>query len=67
MYHLLVLKKDLMSTVQDPLLNLTALKDINDEDTIPTIQSTKVTNTANQNMIRRYFTCLYGVLFGTHG
>jgi len=50
----LVLKKDLMSTVQDPLLNLTALKDINDEDTIPTIQSTKVTNTANQNMIRRF-------------
>nr|CAG4642444.1 EOG090X04EN [Evadne anonyx] len=48
----LVLKE--ISTVKDPLLDLTALKDINDDDSIPTIQSTKVTNTANQNMIRRF-------------
>lgn len=54
-----VLKKDLMSTVKDPLLDLTALKDINEDDSVPTIQSTKVTNIANQNMIRRYITFLY--------
>ena len=48
------LKRDLITTIRDPLLDLTALKDINEEDSIPTVQSTKVTNIANQNMIRRY-------------
>ena len=47
------LRKDMETTIKDPLLNLTSLKDINEEDSIPVPSNSKVTNVANQNMIRR--------------
>nr|CAG4641614.1 EOG090X04EN [Eurycercus lamellatus] len=49
----LELKKDLTTNIKDPLLDLTALNDINDEE--PVVHSNaKISNIANQNMIRRF-------------
>lgn len=49
----LVLKQDLTTAIKDPLLDLTALNDVVEEDNSAT-QSNRVSNIAHQNMIRRY-------------
>nr|CAG4649250.1 EOG090X04EN [Scapholeberis mucronata] len=48
-----VLKQDLTSGIKDPLLDLTSLNDIAEED-VSSAPSNKVSNIAHQNMIRRF-------------
>nr|CAG4650895.1 EOG090X04EN [Simocephalus serrulatus] len=48
-----VLKQDLTTAIKDPLLDLTALNDVVEEDNSAT-QSNRVSNIAHQNMIRRF-------------
>lgn len=48
-----VLKQDLTVGIKDPLLDLTALNDIAEEEPSSTPANTKVSNMAHQNMIKR--------------
>lgn len=48
----LVLRQDLTTAINDPLLDLTALNDVEDE-TSGTPSNAKINNIAHQNMIRR--------------
>nr|CAG4646182.1 EOG090X04EN [Macrothrix elegans] len=49
-----VLKQDLATAVQDPLLDLTALTDVVDEEPSSSSTILRASNNANQNMIRRF-------------
>nr|CAG4639101.1 EOG090X04EN [Daphnia magna] len=49
----LVLRQDLTTAINDPLLDLTALNDVEDE-TSGTPSNAKINNIAHQNMIRRF-------------
>ncbi|XP_057381031.1 general transcription factor IIH subunit 1-like [Daphnia carinata] len=48
-----VLKQDLTTAINDPLLDLTALNDV-EEETSGTPSNAKINNIAHQNMIRRF-------------
>ena len=49
----LELKKDLITAIKDPLVDLTALNDCVDEEPVVNNSNAKMNNLANQNMIRR--------------
>ena len=49
----LVLRQDLSTAINDPLLDLTTLNDVVEEESSSNPSNSKINNIAQQNMIRR--------------
>ncbi|EFX83821.1 hypothetical protein DAPPUDRAFT_301632 [Daphnia pulex] len=49
-----ILRQDLSTAIKDPLLDLTTLNDVVEEESSSTPSNSKINNIAHQNMIRRF-------------
>lgn len=52
-FFFIVLRQDLSTAIKDPLLDLTTLNDVVEEESSSIPSNSKINNIAHQNMIRR--------------